>query len=157
MTFLLTPRQEEANSLLASKAQNILLYGGSRSGKTLLEVRAIVTRAIKAPRSRHCILRFRLNAVRRAIVLDTIDRSQASGGIDVAREAALGKIGEKDNAREGDATEDEDREVPAREDESRQAEHDDRQPECDRSVPGERSRSKHPHLSRDDLGDDLQD
>jgi phage terminase large subunit-like protein len=45
--------------------------GGSRSGKTFLVVRAIVTRALKASNSRHVILRFRDNAVWRSIGLDT--------------------------------------------------------------------------------------
>jgi predicted phage terminase large subunit-like protein len=70
-TFELTPRQREANALLASPATHILLYGGSRSGKTFLETRAIATRAIKAPKSRHAILRFRFNAVVASIVEDT--------------------------------------------------------------------------------------
>jgi len=69
--FRLTPKQDAANKLLASPARNILLYGGSRSGKTFLEVRGIGVRAVKAPGSRHCILRFRQNAVKRAIVRDT--------------------------------------------------------------------------------------
>lgn len=48
-----------------------MLFGGSRSGKTFLVCRAIATRAIKAPGSRHAILRFRFNAVKSAIVYDT--------------------------------------------------------------------------------------
>lgn len=74
MTFKLTERQLEANKLLATDATHILLYGGSRSGKTALIVRAICTRAIKAPGSRHAILRFRLNAVKSAVVYDTFPK-----------------------------------------------------------------------------------
>ena len=51
--FKLTPKQQEANELLASSARHIMLAGGSRSGKTFLLVRAMVIRALKAPHSRH--------------------------------------------------------------------------------------------------------
>jgi predicted phage terminase large subunit-like protein len=51
-----------------------MLFGGSRSGKTFLIVRAICVRAIKAPGSRHAILRFRFNAVKASIVLDTFPK-----------------------------------------------------------------------------------
>jgi hypothetical protein len=44
------------------------------SGKTFLFVRAIVTRAAMAPRSRHLIARFRGNAVRASIGLDTLPK-----------------------------------------------------------------------------------
>ena len=69
--FRLNPKQHEANRLLASPAQHILLYGGSRSGKTFLICRAIAIRALKAPGSRHAILRFRLSHVKNSIVHDT--------------------------------------------------------------------------------------
>jgi phage terminase large subunit-like protein len=48
------------------------LVGGTRSGKTFLIVRAIVARALKAPDSRHAILRFHANAARASISLDTL-------------------------------------------------------------------------------------
>jgi hypothetical protein len=70
----LTAKQEEAQKLLASDALHIMLFGGSRSGKTFLLVRAICLRAIKAPGSRHAILRFRLNAVKNSIVMDTFPK-----------------------------------------------------------------------------------
>lgn len=68
----LTAKQHEANALLASEAKHILLDGGSRSGKSAVIVRAICTRAIKAPRSRHAILRFRFKHVKESIGLDTL-------------------------------------------------------------------------------------
>ena len=37
-----------------------MLFGGSRSGKTFLLTRNVVMRALKAPQSRHAILRFPL-------------------------------------------------------------------------------------------------
>jgi predicted phage terminase large subunit-like protein len=73
-TFSLTPKQEEANRLLASAAQHIMLFGGSRSGKTFLIVRAICVRALKAPGSRHVSLRYRLGHIKSSIVLDTFPK-----------------------------------------------------------------------------------
>lgn len=69
--FALTAKQEQAQELLNGPAQHIMLAGGSRSGKTFLIVRKIVQRALKAPGSRHAILRFRFGHVKQAIVHDT--------------------------------------------------------------------------------------
>jgi predicted phage terminase large subunit-like protein len=73
-TFSLTPKQHEANALLASPATHVMLFGGSRSGKTFLAIRAIILRALKAPRSRHAVLRFRFNAVKASIIHDTLPK-----------------------------------------------------------------------------------
>lgn len=67
----LTAKQHEAEWLLGEPASHTLLRGGSRSGKTYLLIRSIVARAIKAPRSRHVVLRFRFNHVKTAIIHDT--------------------------------------------------------------------------------------
>lgn len=72
--FSLTAKQQQANELLASEAQHVMLLGGSRSGKTFLIVRGICLRAIKAPKSRHAILRFRFNHCKQSIVLDTFPK-----------------------------------------------------------------------------------
>lgn len=48
-----------------------MLFGGARSGKTFLALRAIMIRALKAPGSRHAVLRFRFNAVKSSVVYDT--------------------------------------------------------------------------------------
>lgn len=69
--IILTPDQIEANKLLASDAGHVLLYGGSRSGKTFLICRAIAIRAIKAEASRHAILRYRFNSVKQSVWHDT--------------------------------------------------------------------------------------
>lgn len=74
MTGQLTPRQRQANQLLASDAGNIMLRGGSRSGKTFLLVRAILQRAINAPGSRHAIWRFRFNHAKTSIWSDTMPK-----------------------------------------------------------------------------------
>lgn len=72
--FHLTEKQQEAQELLNGPASNVLLEGGSRSGKTLLAVRKIVQRALKAPGSRHLIARFRLSHVRQSIAHDTLPK-----------------------------------------------------------------------------------
>lgn len=74
MTCSLTPKQEELQALLAGPAKNILLYGGSRSGKTFLLCYAIATRAIMAPGSRHAIFRKHGVAVKQSIGLDTLPK-----------------------------------------------------------------------------------
>ncbi|WP_212611891.1 phage terminase large subunit [Sphingomonas baiyangensis] len=74
MTATLTPKQREANRLLAGPARNIMLRGGSRSGKTFLLVRAIIQRAINAPGSRHVIFRFRFNHAKTSIWADTLPK-----------------------------------------------------------------------------------
>jgi phage terminase large subunit-like protein len=51
-----------------------MLFGGSRSGKTFLLVRNVVMRALKAPKSRHAILRFRFNAIKASVVMDTFPK-----------------------------------------------------------------------------------
>lgn len=70
----LTTIQEKARDLIASAAIYIMLFGGSRSGKTFILVRAIIVRALKAPHSRHVILRFRFNHCKQSIVLDTFPK-----------------------------------------------------------------------------------
>lgn len=72
--FRLTRKQDEANRLLASPARHIMLFGGSRSGKTFLIVRAIVVRALKAPGSRHISLRFRFGHIKSSIIYDTFPK-----------------------------------------------------------------------------------
>lgn len=70
----LTERQQQAMNLLSGPQKHIMLYGGSRSGKTFLLVRSIIIRALNAAGSRHAILRFRFNAVKQSIALDTFPK-----------------------------------------------------------------------------------
>lgn len=58
---------------MAGPQRHTLLRGGARSGKTFLFVRGIVIRALRAF-SRHAILRFRFNAVRSSVWLDTFPK-----------------------------------------------------------------------------------
>jgi phage terminase large subunit-like protein len=69
--FHFTEKQEEAQDVCTGSATHIMLFGGSRSGKTFLIVRNIVARALKAPGSRHLIARFRFNHLKSSIILDT--------------------------------------------------------------------------------------
>jgi phage terminase large subunit-like protein len=69
--FHLTVKQEQAQAILAGPATHVCGVGGARSGKTFLFTRAVTSRALMAPGSRHAILRFRYNAVKSAVLLDT--------------------------------------------------------------------------------------
>jgi predicted phage terminase large subunit-like protein len=68
----LTKKQNEILAEIRGKTR-VLLYGGSRSGKTFLIVFLIVARAIKV-KSRHAILRKHFAHVKQAIVFDTFDK-----------------------------------------------------------------------------------
>lgn len=70
----LTEKQKEALKLCASSSTHVMLFGGSRSGKTFLIVRNIIARAMKAPNSRHAIFRFRLSHIRASVFLDTFPK-----------------------------------------------------------------------------------
>lgn len=72
-SFDLTAKQYEAQEILASPSKHIMLFGGSRSGKTFLLIRALVLRALKE-KSRHAALRFRFNHIKSSIVLDTFPK-----------------------------------------------------------------------------------
>jgi len=73
-TFKLTAKQRQAQSICAGPAKHVMLFGGSRSGKTFLHVRNVIMRALKAANSRHAIFRFRFNAIKASIVLDTFPK-----------------------------------------------------------------------------------
>jgi len=67
-----TPKQKEALALLADPTKKqILLAGGSRSGKTFLLLSALVSRALRCNGSRHAVLRFRFGHVKQSVVYDT--------------------------------------------------------------------------------------
>lgn len=73
-SFKFTTAQMKARDVLASDAQHIALGGGARSGKTFLLVWAVLIRAIAAPGSRHAVFRFRFNALKSSVVLDTLPK-----------------------------------------------------------------------------------
>jgi len=71
--ILLSPKQaEQWRVLSAPGVRYSAAYGGSRSGKTFLITRALCARAIKAPGTRHIVLRSHANAARNSIALNSI-------------------------------------------------------------------------------------
>ena len=72
--FKFTEDQQLALKLIGGTVRNLLLFGGSRSGKTLILLFSIVLRALKAPGSRHAVFRFRKIHVREAVLLDTFPK-----------------------------------------------------------------------------------
>jgi phage terminase large subunit-like protein len=73
VSFELTKRQTQATILLGSPATHTMLYGGSRSGKTLAIIRAIITRGL-AHKSRHAVLRYRFNHLKGSVIYDTLPK-----------------------------------------------------------------------------------
>jgi len=71
--FQLTRKQELANQLMGSDATHIMFYGGARSGKTFVTLRALITRAL-AVKSRHAVLRYRFNHVKASVIFDTLPK-----------------------------------------------------------------------------------
>ncbi len=71
-SFKPTKKQGEALRTIGSAVYS-MLFGGSRSGKTFIIVKAIVNRAVVC-KSRHAILRFRFNHVKASIVRDTFPK-----------------------------------------------------------------------------------
>ena len=55
--FRLTDKQCEVREVFKTAARYLLVYGGSRSGKTFFVCYAILVRAMKAPGSRHVVFR----------------------------------------------------------------------------------------------------
>lgn len=74
VTFEPTAKQAEANRLIFGGAPHILLYGGSRSGKTFIEVRALVTRALRAPGLRQAVWRQHFNHAKASVGMDTFPK-----------------------------------------------------------------------------------
>lgn len=89
--FKKTAAQVRAIGLLASSAKHIMLAGGSRSGKTFIICYAIAVRAICSPGSRHAILRYRFNACKLAVALDTWPKMMALCFPEVDQTSALNK------------------------------------------------------------------
>lgn len=71
--FKKTLAQKKATVVLAGPAKHVALSGGSRAGKSLLIIYAIIIRAAKV-KSRHCILRLNFNHIKRSIVMDTFPK-----------------------------------------------------------------------------------
>jgi phage terminase large subunit len=74
--FKKTPKKTEAIKLLASGSRNVMLYGGSRSGKSFIALYAMFVRAGKI-KSRHICLRLRFNHVKTSLWMDTAKKVYA--------------------------------------------------------------------------------
>lgn len=70
----MNPGQLRAWKLMRGNQTNTCLVGGSRSGKTALITRAIISRGLRSPDSRHLFTRFRANALRASVWLDTLPK-----------------------------------------------------------------------------------
>jgi PBSX family phage terminase large subunit len=70
--FKPTKIQRKALALLKSGAKHILLFGGSRSGKTTVIVMAIIFRALMYAGSRHLICRLRAKDARSSVLRETL-------------------------------------------------------------------------------------
>jgi PBSX family phage terminase large subunit len=64
--------QRKALSLLKGGAKHILLFGGSRSGKTTVLVMVIIFRALRFSGSRHLICRLRAKDARSSVLRETL-------------------------------------------------------------------------------------
>ena len=69
--FQYTAKQIEALRLIGGGAHHIMFYGGSRSGKTFGILCAVIIRALKAPGSRHAVIKRTYKSVRQSIGMDT--------------------------------------------------------------------------------------
>lgn len=88
--FKFNPKQVVANRVLSSDARHVMLYGGSRSGKTFLILRALVVRAL-AKKSRHAVLRYRFNHLKSSVIYDTLPKMMGMCFPGVAEHCKLDK------------------------------------------------------------------
>jgi PBSX family phage terminase large subunit len=72
MVFRPTGAQKNALTLIKGGAKHILLFGGSRSGKTTVLVMAVVYRALRFAGSRHLICRLRAKDARSSVLRETL-------------------------------------------------------------------------------------
>jgi len=72
-TFKNTAIQTEAiRKMINPEVSKVLLVGGSRSGKTAINLKAIIIRAIKEPNSRHLVCRFAFAHAKQSIWHDSL-------------------------------------------------------------------------------------
>jgi phage terminase large subunit-like protein len=73
--FSLNEKQNAAVRLFAKiGVKHVMMFGGSRSGKTFIAVRTVIIRALAAAGSRHAVMRLRFNHVKNSVVLDTFPK-----------------------------------------------------------------------------------
>lgn len=71
-SIVFTPKQNEALKIFSSEANRIMLYGGSRSGKTFIIVFLFIYAASHRANSRQVILRHHRTDARQSLWMDTI-------------------------------------------------------------------------------------
>lgn len=72
-SFKNTPIQDEAiRKMINPDVSKLLLVGGSRSGKTAINLKATIIRAIKEPNSRHLVCRFAFAHAKQSIWHDSL-------------------------------------------------------------------------------------
>lgn len=71
--FKKTEKQKEAIRVLSQQARNVMLYGGSRSGKTVIICYALIVRAVKET-SRHLACRLRFNHAKTSLWMETFPK-----------------------------------------------------------------------------------
>ena len=71
--FKKTKIQRQASKILSGIARFIMLFGGSRSGKTFILIYSVIVRASKV-KSRHLVLRHKFNHIKTSIWLDTLPK-----------------------------------------------------------------------------------
>lgn len=102
--FERTVKQLALRKMLSGSATHCLAYGGSRSGKTFGFVDAVCTRAVLAPGSRHGIFRFRFNAVKMSVMIDTFPKVMrlAFPGVSISmnRQDGLAELATKEGVSE---------------------------------------------------------
>ena len=72
MRFKPTSAQRKALDLIKSGAKHVLIFGGSRSGKTTLLVMVIIFRCLAYPGSRHLICRLKLKDAKSSVLHETL-------------------------------------------------------------------------------------
>lgn len=70
--IILTEKQRQAATLLGGDASNVMLYGGSRSGKTFVICWRLLHNAMTCPGSRQAVMRRHLNTAWNSIAEDTL-------------------------------------------------------------------------------------
>jgi PBSX family phage terminase large subunit len=70
--FKPTMIQKQALTLVKGGAKHILLFGGSRSGKTTVLVMSVIYRALRFAGSRHLICRYRAKDARSSVLRETL-------------------------------------------------------------------------------------
>ena len=73
--FHYTAAQRKVLAAASGSAGHLLLYGGSRSGKSFALCCALIVRALKSPGSRHAVIRRYFSAVHASIGLDTLPKA----------------------------------------------------------------------------------